>query len=94
MTDIYQTIDDLDSDKQSMVAERLEDCATYYRFIAEVCLCQEAFQCQFTRKPTLKLGESVAIYDPPAYRSKLGADQVFGADQAENLNVREIGAIS
>ena len=32
MTDIYQIIDDLDSDKQSMVAERLEDCAQMPRF--------------------------------------------------------------
>jgi len=62
--------------------------------MAEDCLLPGLAEGPLTRKPTLKLGESVAIYDPPAYRSKLYADQVYGADQAENLNVREIGAIS
>jgi len=32
MSDIYQFIDDLDSDRQSMVAKRLEDCAQMPRF--------------------------------------------------------------
>ena len=32
MSDIYQFIDDLDSDKQSMVAKRLEDCAQMPQF--------------------------------------------------------------
>ena len=46
-------------------------------FLAEDCLPPRLAGGPLTRKPTLKLGESVAIYDPPAYRSKLYADQVM-----------------
>ena len=76
------------------------DSITYHRFIVE-CLKvavlrspSSAYERLLWRKPALKLDEAAAIYEPPAYRSKLYADQVYGADQAENLNVREIGAIS
>jgi hypothetical protein len=62
--------------------------------VAEDCLLAQRIECLLWRKPALKLDEAAAIYEPPAYRSKLYADQVYGADQAENLNVREIGAIS
>ena len=71
-------------------------CITSARrpLLAVDCLLPGLAEGPLTRKPTLKLSESVAIYEPPAYRSKLYADQVFVADQTGNLNVREIGAIS
>jgi hypothetical protein len=63
-------------------------------FMAELRSSVGKIEHLYWRKPALKLDEAAAIYEPPAYRSKLYADQVYGADQAENLNVREIGAIS